>query len=250
MKKYFSLVILSLLPALAFATPELSGSPGELSHYLLEQKKIINIQGEAERKIETDTAVVAITVKTKASRLEHALEQNEGIRAGLRQTLQQAGIAKEHIKASKFSSTPNHSWFKDKPSSYEVNNEVKISIQNEAQLQAIARLIDGTKEMFLGATEHRDSSEQDNKLKVLETALDDIQTKRALYEKKLGIQLRPIRIINQNVFSQTIQARPRMMQKEIGRISSASDALEAEGSSSDFGSITYKANAVVEFLVE
>ena len=250
MNKRLPLLILSLFPALAIATPELSGSPGELSHYLLDQKKIINIQGEAEEKIEADTAIVAITVKTKANRLEQALEKNETIRAELRQTLQQAGIAQENIKASKFSSTPNYGWFKDKPSSYEVNNEVKISIRDEAQLQAIAKLVDNSKEIFLGSTEHRDSNEQSNKLKVLETALDNIQGKRTLYEKKLGIQLKPIRISTQNVYRETLQPRPRLMQKQLNTMSSAPEAIDAGGTSSDFGSITYRANAMVEFLVE
>ena len=251
MKKHLTLLVLSLLPAFSIAAPELSGSPGELSHYLLDQKKIINIHGDAELKIETDTAIVAIAVKTKASQLEDALQENEDIRNDLHQILQQAGIGKENIKASKFSSTPNYSWYKDKPSSYEVNNEIKISIHNETQLQAIAKLVDKRKEIFLGSTEHLDSNEQYNKLKALETALDNIQDKRKLYEKKLGIQLKPIRISNQHSYGEPIQPRARLLrQKQFSAISPVAESIEAEDHSHSFDSIVYRANAVVEFLVE
>lgn len=250
MKKHLTFLVLSLLPVLGVAAPELSGSPGELSHYLLDQKKIINVHGEAELKIETDTAIVAITVKTKANRLERALEQNETIRNDLRQTLLQTGIGKENIKASKFSSTPNYSWYKDKPSSYEVNNEVKISIHNETQLQAIAKLVDEHKEVFLGATEHLDSNEQQNKLKVLETALENIQDKRELYEKKLGMQLKPVRISNQNIYREIHQPRARVLKQQLNAISAAPESMDAGSTSRSFDSVVYKAHTTVEFLVE
>lgn len=175
MKLIFSITLFCLIPVIALAAPELSGTPHELSQYLLDQKKIINIHGEAEEKVEADIATVAISVKTKESQLKQALQKNAEIRKNLKEKLLQAGIPSDKIKSSKFSSTPNYGWFKDKPKNYEVSNEVKISITDEAQLQAIAKLVDSQKEIFLGTTEHEDSAKEDNKLKVLESALNDVQ---------------------------------------------------------------------------
>lgn len=253
MKSIFSITLFFLIPAVSLAAPELSGTPHELSQYLLDQKKIINIHGEAEEKVEADIATVAISVKTKENQLNQALQKNAEIRKNLKEKLIQAGIASDKIKSSKFSSTPNYGWFKDKPKNYEVSNEVKISITDEAQLQAIAKLVDSQKEIFLGTTEHEDSAKEDNKLKVLESALNYVQKKRALYEKNLGISLIPVRISSQNVFEQRTKIRHRAVKQasEGAYLSSQSAdmALESPQPSSDFGSITYKANTIVEFIV-
>lgn len=252
MKKIFSATLLFLFPIAVLAAPELSGTPYELSQYLLDQKKIISIQGDAEEKVEADTAIVAIAVRTKESKLTQALEKNEAIRKQLKEALQKDGVSGDKIKASKFSSTPNYSWYKDKPSSYEVSNEIKITVADETQLQAIARLVDGQKEVFLGSTEFEDSAKDANKQKALEKALNEVQTKRALYEKNLGINLTPVRISGQNVYAQTPQVRRAVKQFDEAdslSIQSASVA-EAPEASSDFGAITYRANTVVEFIVK
>ncbi|ALP54376.1 hypothetical protein Tel_15155 [Candidatus Tenderia electrophaga] len=240
--------LLYALPLLANAAPELSGTPHELSQYLLDQKKIIAIEGEAEEKVEADRAVVSIAVRTKENKLQDALQKNEALRHTLRQQLQQAGIDAEAIRASNFSSTPDYGWFGDKPSSYEVSNEVKISIRNEAQLQTIARLVDSHKEIFLGTMTFEDSAAATNTLKVLEKALTMVQDKRALYEGQLGVTLQPIRVSTPQVFARTPQLQ-RMAPAKPGQegISNTADTAPASG---DFGGITYGANTLVEFVVQ
>ncbi len=253
MKSILWFTLFCLLPLISSAAPELSGSPHELSQYLLDQRRIINIHGEAEKKVEADTAIVTISVKTKESQLKLALQKNADIRKNLKEKLVKAGISEEKIQSSKFSSTPNYGWIKDKPKNYEVSNEVKISITNETQLQAIAKLVDSQKEVFLGATDHEDSAKEDNKLEALEAALNDVQRKRALYEKNLGINLKPVRISNQNVYEQKTMVRHRAVQQasEGAYLSSQSADVAMEPPaqpSSDFGSITYKANTSIEFI--
>lgn len=245
-RKHLALALSCCLPALVHAAPELSGTPHELSQYLLEQKRIIAIQGQAEHKVEADRAVVAIAVKTKESQLSRALERNETLRSEIRETLQQAGIDPQAIKASRFSSTPDYGWFGDKPSSYEVNNEIKISITDEAQLQAIAKLVDSRKEVFFGNMEFEDSAREANEGQALESALKDARQQRRAYEQSLGLVLSPLRVSSQHVFARSAQPQPRlardMMQREGASLSQAPPAAN------DFGSITYSANIVVEFV--
>ncbi len=229
------------------AGPELSGTPQELSQYLLDQKQIVSLSAMAQEVVEVDTAIVALSVHTKHSQLDRALTDNERVRREIRQSLQGAGIEEASIQASRFSSTPNYSWYKDKPSSYEISNEIKVTISDETQLRAIAGLVDTRKEVTLGATEFKDSSEEANELKVLQRALAKVEQKKALYERELGIKLVPVRVLEQHVYAQPVM-RQRASQQEM--MTTVDTFAASAPPSADFGAITYRANAVVEYRLQ
>lgn len=237
------------------AAPELKGSPDELSYYLLDQRKIIIINGSALEEVEADTAIVAITVRTKEAKLNDALQENEKTRKAIKDNLQQAGITADKIKASKFSSSPNYGWFGEKPSSYEIDNEMKITISSEEQLRAVAKVVDEHKSVLMGGTEFKDSQKEGNEQKVLKKALSAVQEKQKAYEQGLGIVLTPIRVIDQNVYAQTPQRiRPQTRGYEkrsdgVAAMVMSAPAVESEASA-DFGAMSYSANATVEFVVK
>lgn len=255
MNKTLTTLILISLSSSLYAAPQLTGNPDELSHYLLEQRKIITINGSATEEVEADIAIVAITVRTKEAKLNDALQENEKARKAIKDNLQQAGITADKIKASKFSSSPNYGWFGEKPSSYEINNEVKISINSEEQLRAVARIVDGQKDVLMGGTEFKDSQKEGNEQKVLQKALASIQAKQKIYEQSLGIALTPVRVLDQNVYSQPLQrirAQTRGYEKRSDGVTGMvmSEAPSAPEASADFGAITYSASTAVEFVVK
>lgn len=254
MNRTLATLLLLTLSSSLYAATELSGNPDELSHYLLDQRKLITLNGSATEEVEADTAIVAITVRTKEPKLNDALQENEKARKAIKDTLQQAGIAGDKIKSSKFSSTPNYGWFKEKPSSYEISNEVKITIGSEEQLRAVARIVDAQKDVLMGATEFRDSQKEANEQKALQKALASIKSKQKLYEQGLGITLAPVRVIDQGVYTQSApRIRPQLRAYEkMGDSAPAMVMSEApiEQESADFGAITYSANSAVEFVVK
>ncbi len=255
MNKALTTLILISLSSSLYAAPQLTGNPDELSYYLLDQRKIVTINGSATEEVEADTAIVAITVRTKEAKLNDALQENEKARKAIKDNLQQAGIAADKIKASKFSSSPNYGWFGEKPSSYEISNEVKISINSEEQLRAVAKIVDGQKDVLMGGAEFKDSQKEGNEQKVLQKALASVQAKQKTYEQSLGIVLIPVRVMDQNIYVQQLQQiRPqtRGYEKRSDGVTSMvmSEAPDAQEASADFGAITYSANVAVEFVVK
>lgn len=255
MNKTIATLLCVTLSSTLHAAPELSGNPDELSHYLLDQRKIITLNGSATEEVEADTAIVAITVRSKEPKLNDALQENEKARQAIKENLQQAGIAGDKIKSSKFSSTPNYGWFKEKPSSYEISNEMKITISSEEQLHAVARIVDAQKDVLMGGTEFKDSQKEINEQKVLQKALATVTSKQRLYEQGLGVALMPVRVIDQNVYVQSaprIRPQLRAMEKRMDGAAAmvmSAEPLEPE-ENADFGAITYSANTAVEFAVK
>lgn len=254
MNRIVATLVIFVFSSSLHAAPELSGNPDELSRYLLEQRKIVTINGSATEEVEADTAIVAITVRTKEAKLNDALQENEKVRKAIKDNLQQAGIGADKIKASKFSSSPSYGWFREKPSSYEISNEVKITINNEEQLRAIAKIVDGQKDVLMGSTEFKDSQKESNEQKALQKALGSVQLKQKTYEQGLGITLTPVRVMDQNVYAQPLQ-RIRPQTRGYERSDSVasmavSEAPSAQEASADFGAISYSANTAVEFIVK
>lgn len=253
MKKLIFVITLSTLASVAIAAPELSGSPQELSSYLIDQRKIVVINANAEKKLEADQAEVAVIVKTEERSLDKALSSNEKIRESIRNTLQQTGISPDDIKSSKFSSTPSYGWFKEKPKSYEISNEMKVTIINESQLRAIAKIVDAESEVFLGTTEFKDSKKEHHELSTLEMALEKVNAKKTLYEKQLNIALQPMRVINQHVYTVSPQPAPSTLRRE--KMLSSTTAISMEQApmvrptAAGFGSITYSAHASIEYIL-
>lgn len=247
---YFTVVVLFFSQA-SMAAPELAGSPSELSSYLLDARKIIAISGAAETKVEANKAIVVLTIRNEARSLDAALQENEKLQQKVNQSLLEGGIGKDKVKAANFSSTPDYGWLKDKPKSYEISREVKVSINNAAQMRAVAKVVDRIDEVFMGTMSFEDGHKSANELLTLQKALDNILAKKALYEKSFAVSLALVKVVDQGV--RPVYAAPRLRRTmKAGSFSSAMQEsnIEADSvASGPFAGITYHANAMAEFVL-
>ena len=251
MKKIYLAGVVCFFSVAAMAAPELTGSPSELSSYLLDARKIIAINGAAETKVEANQATVMLTIKNEARSLDAALQENEKLQRKVNQLLLDGGIGKEKVKAANFSSTPDYGWLKDKPKSYEISREVKVSVSNAAQMRAVARVVDHIDEVFMGTMSFEDGYKSDNELLTLQKALDNIQAKKALYEKSFAVSLALVKVVDQGV--RPVYAAPRlrraMKAEQFSSTMQESNTAAGAVTSGQFAGITYHANAMAEFVV-
>jgi len=251
MNKTVLAVFVCCFSQVIMAAPELKGSPSELSSYLLDARKIISINAVAEKTVEADQAIVALTIKNEARSLDTALQENEQLQAQINKSLFDGGIAADKIKAANFSSTPDYGWLKDKPKSYEISREIKVTIVSAAQMRAVAKVVDNIDEVFMGAMSFEDSAKSKNELMTVQKALDNILAKKALYEKTFAVSLVLVKLIDQGV--RPVFAAPRMkraMKAEMFSSVMQESSLGADSAGSgQFSGITYHANAMAEFVV-
>lgn len=251
MKKICLLVFVFFCSQASMAAPELKGSPYELSSYLLDARKIISINGAAETKVEANQANIALTIKNEARSLDATLQENERLQVQVNKSLFEAGINKDKIKAANFSSTPDYGWLKDKPKSYEISREVKVTIVNAAQMRAVAKVVDSIDEVFMGTMSFEDSAKSDNELMTVQKALDNILAKKVLYEKTFAVSLMLVKVVDQGV--RPVYAAPRM--KRVMKTEMISSVMQESSIGADsvtsgqFAGITYHANAMAEFVV-
>ena len=254
MTRYIVLMTLLHLPGLLSAAPELKGEPEELANYLLDGKRVVSIAAHGQSKVQADRAIVSLRVKTKDGAFAQALKSNREVRSKLSHQLQQAGIAPERIAAGKFSSLPNYGFFGNKPSSYEISNEVSVVVRSEDDMAVIAQAVDGMKEVSYLATQFEDSNKKIHEGGALDDALGTIALKKSAYEKALGIKLAPLRISES-----TYQHAPagQGMAKFAAR--SAMQTLESSesapgddgsGSAGGFGELRYETDVNAEYLVQ
>lgn len=246
--KYSVIAVLFMAAQPLWAT-ELKGSPSELSNYLLDQRKIVTIHGESQIKAEADKAIFTLTIKTEDDQYNKALAKNRELAKQVQKRLKASGVKAADIKVAKFSSTPGYGWFKDKPTSYEVNNDMKITIRNDKQIQALAKIVDEMKRVYLVKTGFEDSQKEKSKLDVLDKALKQVTQKKSVYERNLGMRLQVVRVMDQHV--RAMSPRPQRLAK---RSRVASDmAMESYPASAPvplgFGEMVYSASVSVEFIV-
>lgn len=253
MRKIYLAILLLLFPAAAFSAPELKGSPEELRKYLLEERSTIVVSGSGEEKIKADTVIVSLIVKTKEDKFQSALDKNIKIRKDAKSKMIAGGIPEEKVEIAKYSSTPAYGWLGDKPSSYEISNEMKITIDKEEQLLLIADIVDSVKEVYFYKTDLKHTKKQVSKAKALEKSLDEVNSKKQLYERSLGVTLSPVRIIEQTVnevIPVVYQAPRKALTSGSSSLSSMSMGESGSGEgSAGFGEIIYKAETQVEFIL-
>jgi len=246
MKTIILTVVTCCFSPFLMAAPELTGSPQELSHYLLDARKIISIQGSAEEKVEADQAIVMLTIKNEAKRLDAALEENERLQRQVKQMLSDGGIASDRIKAANFSSTPDYGWLNEKPKAYEISRGIKVTIDNAPQMRTVARAVDAIDEVFMGAMNFEDSAKTENELKTQQKALENALAKKLMYERTLNVSLSLVKIVDQSVHPVPSIA---LMQNR-RRVEAFSDEAESNVPSGQFAGVTYHANVMVEFIVK
>lgn len=241
----YSVAAVLILASHSLWATELKGSPSELSRYLLDQRKIVTISGNAKIRAEADKAIATLTIKTEDDEYSKALAKNRDIAKKIEQRLRQSGLKDKDIKLAKFSSTPGYGWFKDKPSGYKVNNDMKVTVRNGRQMQAVAKIVDGMKPVFLTRTEFEHSKKMQSEQDVLAKALKKITQKKSLYERNLGMKLNVVRVMDQRAWAQS--PAPQLARKRSVAQEAKMDSY-SEPAAQGFGELVYHAAVSVEYV--
>ncbi len=233
---------------MVFAEPEIKGLPNDLIKYLKAPPDTVVISAEATFEVQADRAVAMISVITEDGLLKKSLEQNQNLRKEIIEKFKKSGISSDRISGTKFSSTPQYGVFGKKPSSYKVENVLKIVVGNEEAFQQVASVIDSHEEVFFRELkfEHRDK--ENHKLKALEKAFDNLFKKKDMYEKRLGIILIPKKFTDEKVPEHDALQGVRVRKSEYLKSSLTSRATSS--ATPIFGELIYNASLRVEFSVK
>jgi uncharacterized protein YggE len=256
------LTVLSLMfvTRLMAAEPEIKGSPSELSHYLAELPKTVTILGEAEVRVPADQALVNLKVTAENKSLQEALRANQETRSKLLGYLKSKGVPAERVHASRFSSTPKFGWLSDKAKSYRVENVVRVTVQDEQEFQAVAGAVDSFSGVQFNSVEFQHRDKEASKTKALAQACENANQRRAVFEEKLGLTLKPQRFSGGNV----VQNQNTNQMRRYG-VSDASGSyprkagpetlvtepvVETEEEGSSFGELVFTAQINVEYSIQ
>lgn len=259
MKKLLSGILLIALPVITFAQPELKGNPNELRQFLYPNDRIVTINGQADKKAYSDKAIVSLVITTDDKLLSTSIANNSDLRTTVTSQLVAAGIDRDAIKSSRFSSSPQYGWFGKKPASYKVVNRMAISIVKEEHLKAIALVADSDEGIELSATtfEHTAKDEFNNQVKM--DALDKVMKQKAFYEKSLGVKLTTVGFRDSQIFQRAtrgamaleeiIVTAQKKESRDYASVSQARPRQQAPAQPS-FDEIIYEANLTVDFKIE
>ncbi len=214
MRREFAIFTLILTSQL-WADPELKGTPDELKNFLEPPARIVTIEGHASEKAYADTAHISLVVTTEDKQLSQALDLNAKLRRQLVASFVSNGIDASHINSSKFSTSPQYGWFGAKPSSYEVINRMKISVNSEAHMKLLAAAADQHKQVSFGDTEFEYSGKRVLQQKVKAMALDDAEQQKQQLESVLALKLRAVGIINPRVFARPTRAARAVIEEVV-----------------------------------
>ncbi|TQV72672.1 DUF541 domain-containing protein [Exilibacterium tricleocarpae] len=260
MRKILLFTLLTAFSCLAMAQPEIKGNPEDLRQFLHPGDKIVSLYAEAEEKAYSDKAVISLVVTTEDKLLSDSLAQNSRLRQRITEQLVAAGIDRENIKSSKFSTSPQYGWFGRKPNSYKVVNRMAVSIFEETQLQEIAAVADSNKEVELSDTTFEHTKKEELEHLVEEQALAKVNKQRAFYEKNLGIRLTPIGLRKANIGHGGTHGAV-MLEEVVVTASRKSGAYQGGSRGADayepplrqepsFDEVQYKAGIYVDFKID
>lgn len=244
----------------AFAGPELSGTPDELTTHLRSLPGQVTLSAEAEVKVEADRAEVILKVRNIDRSFKNALIQNQQMRADIMATLEKCAVPAERIHMSRFSTTPTQGYFTSKVKAYEVESRVTIQATSEKEIQSIAALVDEKDGVTLLSLTFSNSQKDKNTVGVLQQALAKVNSLKSIYEQELGVALVARAVGSQPAPSGLDLARRRSYAgKDVSGISSALTAPETslvlhaleqrEPDLSQFDQVVYTATVTVSFDV-
>jgi len=256
MKQLYLLLVLSLLTPICLAQPELKGNPIELRQFL-SKEQIVTLSAQAEERAYSDQAIIGLIVTTEKKLLSDSITSNRTLREILTQDLIKAGIEKEKIKSSKFSSSPQYGWFGKNPTSFEVVNRLSITINEEKHLEIIAKLTDQYEQIVLGNTEFKHSEEEKYRQLVKEKALQKILKQKELYESRLDVSLTTVGFSDSQIYAQPTRGASVIEEIVVaGTRRSQSDSYvssvkqrSVKGTTS-FDEVKYQANISVRFKID
>lgn len=246
----------TLLSTQALSAPELKGTPQELRGFLHPADKVVTISGQAEEKAYSDVAIVSLVVTTEDKLLSNAISLNTSLRAKITQSLLAAGVNKNSIKSSKFSSSPQYGWFGKKPTSFKIVNRMAISIADETHLKDIAVISDQYQEIDLSDTEFEHSAKDEYSQKVKAKALDKVLKQKTFYEKTLGLKLTAIGIRDSNIRQMATRGARVLEGAIVSRSRDENDSYSSiakfkeQAPSTSFDEVKYEADITVDFKIE
>lgn len=192
MRNLTVLIVVAFFARGSFAEVEMEGTLDELqSHFARTSNRVI-LSTDAKIEVETDRAVIRLMVATRHKKLSQALADNQRIRAELTSHLESKGIPNKRVKSSRYSSTPREGLLR-KTGSYDVHNTVAVTVDNEAQLQAVAEFADENKYVSYQSIAFEHTNEAKLKLDVIMRACENLVAKKNAYEKGLGVKLELLR---------------------------------------------------------
>ena len=256
MRKIILIGFLSILSVPVFSAPEIKGSPQDLKGFLYPNDKIVTISGEAEEKAYSDKAIISLVITTENKLLSEAISNNGLLRDKITRSLVAAGISKDSIKSSKFSSSPQYGWFGSKPLSFKVVNRMAISITSEAHLKEIAAVADQSEEVELSDTAFEHTKKDEFNEKVKAKALEKILKQKAFYEKSLGVKLIPVGIRDSNIRQRATRGAMVLEEVVVTAARREKDSYSSVAKYRDqaqepsFDEVKYEASMSVDFKIE
>ncbi len=243
----------ALFAHVAVGQTELKGSPEELRNFLHPRENIVTLSAEAEKTAYSDEAIVSLVVTTKSKQLAEALQQNGELRASVRKTLTGVGVKSDNINNSKFSNSPQYSWFGKKPSSFEVVNRMAVKIDSENQLKVMAEIADQHEEIELSSTEFKHSQKDEFMQQVKQEALDKIDKQKQMYESQLNVNLVPIRFRDQPIHFKATRGAVMLEEAVVSSRAASAQSLQQspapEPVGTTFDEVEYRANISVDYKV-
>jgi uncharacterized protein YggE len=196
MKKIMGLVVFGVMAgSFVFGVePEITGTPTMLREHLSGLPGQVTISGFAERRVESDRAVVEVYVRTSDRKLKPALENNRRIRADIVKKLAESGVDKDRIHTSRFSSTPVHSSWSKKVKEYYINSTIRVHAESEKEIEVLAGLVDSVEEMSLSSLSFEMTKKDEIVMELMKEAFDKIEKRKKMYESSLGVTLVPKQI--------------------------------------------------------
>ncbi len=189
MRNFITISLGLLLIQRLSAEPELKGSPAELTTYLANLPKAAVITAEGEAKAQADKATITLRVVTDGRGLQPAIKANQEARSRLVSILKERGVPEDRIQSSRFSSTPKQGLFSDKARSYRVENQLKVTVLDDKEFQAVALAADAIPEIHYAGIEFDPSDKEGLKGKAISQACERALNEKKVYEEKLGVKL-------------------------------------------------------------
>ena len=243
------------------AEPELKGSATELAAYLATLPKPAVITAQGEVKVQADKATISLRVVTDARGLQPAIKANQEGKSRLVSILKEHGIPEDRIQSSRFSSTPKQGLFSDKAKSYRVENQLKVTVLDDKEFQAVALAADSLSEIHYVGIEFEHSDKESLRSKAIAQACGRALNEKKVYEEKLGVRLalKGFSTINELTRPGLRGATAPEVDKTMTYTGILSDpsfrmSLHApeqrEDSASLFGEVSAKVIVTLEFVVE
>ena len=244
LNKMIMLIVAAFFPLMVSAQPNIEGTPSELESYLNGLPKTVVLSARATKEAPINKAVVKVRVVSESSSLANAFEINMKNRLGIKARLKSAGIDLKSINESKFSSAPEYGMFSEKPKSYKIENVLSIMVVSEAQMIAVASVVDGGEDVYFVSSKPKSGDSGAIEKELIAKVLAKVKEKAALYENELGVKLKPV------LFSESSYGTPRPMAMAKRRQSNLSSfAPEEDSMAASFGESKHNISVTVTYEI-